>query len=112
MGFHPDAHKVKNFPAIFALYVILAVAIIYILIGLLDNNYGMINSLMFMVLPYAAFTIFIAGSVYRYTKKGFKVSSLSSQFIEGKQLFWGSQPFHWGILILFCGHLIAFLTIL
>jgi nitrate reductase gamma subunit len=109
MGFHPDAHKVKNFPAIFALYVILAVAIIYILIGLLDNNYGMINSLMFMVLPYAAFTIFIAGSVYRYTKKGFKVSSLSSQFIEGKQLFWGSQPFHWGILILFCGHLIAFL---
>jgi len=24
-------------------------------------------------------------------------------------LFWGSQPFHWGMLILFLGHLVAFL---
>ena len=30
--------------------------------------------------------------------KGFQVSSLSSQFLEGKQLFWGSLPFHVGIL--------------
>jgi nitrate reductase gamma subunit len=65
--------------------------------------------MMFAVLPYAAFGIFIVGSIYRYTKKGYKVSSLSSQFIEGKKLFWGSQPFHWGLLILFFGHLIAFL---
>lgn len=109
MGFHPDAHKVKNYPAIFILYIVLAAGAIYLLVNFLQNQTGMINQLMFMVLPYLAFAIFLIGSVYRYTKKGFKVSSLSSQFIEGKKLFWGSQPFHWGILFLFCGHLIAFL---
>jgi nitrate reductase gamma subunit len=56
-----------------------------------------------------AFGIFILGSIYRYKKRGYQVSSLSSQFLEGKQLFWGSQPFHWGMLVLFLGHLIAFL---
>lgn len=64
---------------------------------------------MFLVLPYLAFGIFLIGSIYRYKKKGFQVSSLSSQFLEGKQLFRGSQPFHWGILVLFFGHLTAFL---
>lgn len=39
----------------------------------------------------------------------FKVSALSSQFLEGRQLFFGSQPFHWGLIFLFFGHLIAFL---
>jgi nitrate reductase gamma subunit len=37
------------------------------------------------------------------------MSSLSTQFLEGKKLFWGSIPFHWGIVVLFFGHLIAFL---
>ena len=40
---------------------------------------------------------------------GFKVSSLSSQFLESKELFYGSRPFHWGIIFLFFGHLVAFL---
>jgi nitrate reductase gamma subunit len=42
--------------------------------------------------------------------KGYQVSSLSSQFLEGKQLFFGSQFFHWGMVILFLGHLIGFLV--
>ena len=29
--------------------------------------------------------------------------------MEGKSLFWGSQPFHWGLMFLFFGHLVAFL---
>ena len=109
LGFHPDAHKVKNYPAIFVMFVAIAAGIIYVLTNLLNNNTGMVNTLMFVVLPYASFLLLIAGSIYRYKKKGFQVSSLSSQFIEGKKLFWGSQPFHWGILIIFFGHLIAFL---
>lgn len=109
MGFHPDAHKVKNFPAIFILYLAIAGGFIYMLTVLLFNNTGMVNQVLFLALPYAAFAIFIIGSIYRYTKKGYKVSSLSSQFLEGKKLFWGSQPFHWGLLIIFCGHLTAFL---
>ncbi len=69
----------------------------------------MINTLIFLVLPYMAILIFLIGSIYRYKSKGFTVSSLSSQFLEGKKLFWGSQPFHWGLFFLFFGHLFAFL---
>lgn len=61
-----------------------------------------------IVLPYLALAVFLIGTIYRYTKRKFQVSSLSSQFLEGKKLFYGSVPFHWGILFIFCGHLIAF----
>lgn len=69
----------------------------------------MLDYLLFGALPYVAFTVFLIGSIYRYTKKGFQVSSLSSQFLEGKKLFFGSQFFHWGMVMLFLGHLIGFL---
>jgi nitrate reductase gamma subunit len=61
-------------------------------------------------LPYAALLIFLAGTIYRYRANKATYSSLSSQFLEGPQLFWGSLAFHWGILLLFVGHLIAFLV--
>jgi len=64
---------------------------------------------LFIAIPYAALFIFIIGSVFRYSNFGFKVSSLSSQFLEGNTLFWGSRPFHWGVIFLFFGHLVAFL---
>ncbi|MBL7755113.1 MAG: respiratory nitrate reductase subunit gamma [Chitinophagaceae bacterium] len=69
----------------------------------------MLNQLLFLVLPYATLLIFLVGTIYRYLYKGFQVSSLSSQFLEGRKLFFASQPFHWGIMFLFFGHLIAFL---
>ena len=69
----------------------------------------MTNYLLFIALPYTALFVFLIGSIYRYKNRGFTVSSVSSQFLEGRKLFWGSQPFHWGLFILFFGHLIAFL---
>ncbi|SMO54491.1 respiratory nitrate reductase gamma subunit [Saccharicrinis carchari] len=63
----------------------------------------------FIVLPYMAILSLLVGSIYRYRYYGFQVSSLSSQFLESKQLYFGSRPFHWGIIFLFFGHLIAFL---
>jgi nitrate reductase gamma subunit len=63
----------------------------------------------FIVLPYLAIFSVIVGSIYRYRYHGFQVSSLSSQFLENNQLFFGSRPFHWGIIVLFFGHLIGFL---
>lgn len=68
-----------------------------------------LNQLLFIIFPYTALAVFIVGSIYRYKNKGFTVSSLSSQFLEGRKLFFGSQPFHWGLMFLFFGHLIAFL---
>ena len=67
------------------------------------------NLFFFVGLPYIALVIFLVGTIQRYRNTGFKVSSLSSQFLEGRQLFWASVPFHFGILVVFFGHFIAFL---
>lgn len=67
-----------------------------------------IDNFILIVLPYLALATFFIGSIYRYKYKKFQVSSLSSQFLEGRKLFYGSVPFHWGILFIFTGHLIAF----
>ncbi len=72
-------------------------------------NADLFNQFFFVGLPYMALIVCTAGIVYRYRRRGFSVSSLSSQFLEGKDLFWGSVPFHIGILVLFCGHLLTFL---
>jgi nitrate reductase gamma subunit len=68
-----------------------------------------LNNFFFIALPYMALVVFLVGSIYRFTYKGFQFSSLSSQFLEGRKLFYGSVPFHWGVIFLFLGHLIAFL---
>jgi nitrate reductase gamma subunit len=63
----------------------------------------------FSAFPYVAIVTFLVGAIYRYQQTGFKVTSLSAQFLEGKQGFWGTVPFHFGILMVFLGHLVAFL---
>lgn len=70
---------------------------------------NLFNNFFFIALPYIALLIFLIGTIYNYRVTKFKISSISSQFLEGKHLFWGSVPFHWGLLFLFFGHLIAFL---
>lgn len=61
------------------------------------------------MLPYLAILSLLVGSIYRYRYRGYQVSSLSSQFLESNQLYFGSRPFHWGLIFLFFGHLSAFL---
>lgn len=67
------------------------------------------NTALFIILPSIALVSFLAGSIYRYRRSGFSVTSLSSQILESKVLFFGSRPFHWGIVTLFFGHLTGFL---
>ncbi|MCC6522253.1 MAG: respiratory nitrate reductase subunit gamma [Polyangiaceae bacterium] len=69
----------------------------------------MLNLMLYGVLPYLAIGSFFCVSVVRYLKMPFTFSSLSTQFLESKQLFWGSVPFHIGILTLFAGHLVGFM---
>jgi nitrate reductase gamma subunit len=69
-----------------------------------------LNTFLFVAFPYMAMAVFAIGVAYRYRQKGFTVSSLSSQFLEGKSLFWGSVPFHIGILVVGLGHLTAFMV--
>ena len=68
-----------------------------------------VNNFLFIGLPYLAIAVFLVGTIYRYRATGFKYSSLSSQFLEGSGIYIFAVLFHWGILIVFLGHLIAFL---
>jgi len=68
-----------------------------------------INNFLFIGLPYVAIAVFLVGAIYRYRATGFKYSSLSSQFLEGGGMYIFAVLFHWGILVVFLGHLIAFL---
>ena len=56
-----------------------------------------------------ALLMFLVGSIIRYKTRPFGVSSLSSQLLENRMLYWGSHAFHIGIVVLFFGHLIGFL---
>ena len=67
------------------------------------------SNFFFAGLPYAAIAVFFFGLYARYKRMPFTVSSLSTQFVEGRKLFWGSVPFHYGLLVVFLGHLVAFL---
>jgi nitrate reductase gamma subunit len=69
----------------------------------------MLNVFLFGAFPYISMMLFLTVSIERYVHAPFQFSSLSSQFLETKDLFWGSVPFHLGILTLFFGHLVGFL---
>ena len=76
---------------------------------LVSTLVNLFNNFFFIALPYIAVIVFLVGTIYRYRSTSCKYSSLSSQFLEGKKLFWGSIPFHIGILVVFLGHVTAFM---
>lgn len=69
-----------------------------------------LDPLLFVAVPYVALVVFFLGTIYRYRAQSFTYSSLSSQFLENRQHFWGMVPFHYGILTVLAGHAVAFLV--
>ena len=67
------------------------------------------DELLFGFFPYVAIALAIVGTLWRSFNNRFSISSLSSQFLETRRLFWGSVPWHYGILVILTGHLVAFL---
>jgi len=72
-------------------------------------NSQIFDQLLLVVLPYVSMFTFLLMTIYRYRAQSFSYSSLSSQFLENKQHFWAVVPFHYGILAVTAGHLIALL---
>lgn len=68
-----------------------------------------LDQFLFVALPYVSLFTFFLMTVYRYRMQSFSYSSLSSQFLENKHHFWAVVPFHYGILVVTAGHLVAFL---
>lgn len=73
------------------------------------EKYGISTVILFLVLPYVALALFFIVSIIRYRVDRFTYSSLSSQFLETRALFWGSVPWHYGIVGVLLGHLLGLL---
>ncbi|HET7410013.1 MAG TPA: respiratory nitrate reductase subunit gamma [Paracoccaceae bacterium] len=69
-----------------------------------------LNQLVFGWYPYLAVTVLIVGSILRFDADQSSWRSQSSQFLRRKQLMWGSNLMHLGIIVLFFGHLIGLMT--
>ncbi len=65
------------------------------------------NTILFVVAPYVAIVLAVGGTMYRTRREAFSVSSLSTQLLEHRKLFWGSFAFHWGILAILTAHFLA-----
>jgi len=75
----------------------------------MPNLTGYLNQIFFAVLPYAVFLNFFVFTIHRYRSEAFTYSSLSSQFLENREHFWGIAPLHFGIITVLAGHFVAFL---
>jgi nitrate reductase gamma subunit len=60
--------------------------------------------------PYLCLTVFLLGSLLRFDREQYTWRSGSSQLLRRRQLAWGSNLFHVGILIIFLGHFVGLLT--
>ena len=69
-----------------------------------------INQFFFGIYPYIALTVFFFGSLLRYDRDQYTWKASSSQLLSKKDMRWGSNLFHIGIIALFFGHLMGLLT--
>ena len=70
----------------------------------------LLHNFLFNVYPYICLAVFLMGSLARFDRDQYTWKSDSSQLLRARQLRWGSNLFHGGILFLFFGHLFGQLT--
>lgn len=68
---------------------------------------GELDAFWFIAFPYLAWILAIGVGFYRRRARPYTYSSLSSQFLENRKLFWGSVPWHYGITLILLAHLLA-----
>ena len=69
-----------------------------------------LNQVLFGIYPYICVTVFLVGSLIRFDREQYTWRSGSSQLLRARQLRWGSNLFHLGILFLLFGHFVGLLT--
>lgn len=70
----------------------------------------MIFHILFVWYPYFCLTAFLIGSLIRFDREQYTWKASSSQLLRKRQLKWGSNLFHIGILFLLLGHTVGLLT--
>lgn len=66
--------------------------------------------ILFVWYPYVCLSAFVFGSLIRFDREQYTWKAASSQLLRKRQLWWGSNLFHFGILFLFFGHTVGLLT--
>lgn len=69
-----------------------------------------LNTLLFGYYPYFCLAVFLIGSLWRFERDQYSWRSGSSQLLRRRQLVWGSNLFHVGIILIFIGHFVGLLT--
>jgi nitrate reductase gamma subunit len=69
-----------------------------------------LNQFLFGIYPYLCLSVFLIGSLVRFDREQYTWRSGSSQLLRARQLRWGSNLFHIGVLFLLFGHLFGMLT--
>jgi nitrate reductase gamma subunit len=69
-----------------------------------------INNYLFGIYPYICLSVFFIGSLIRFDREQYTWRSQSSQLLRRRQLMWGSNLFHVGILTILVGHTGGLLT--
>jgi nitrate reductase gamma subunit len=67
----------------------------------------MSDLVLFAVFPYVAVLFMVGGVLYRFRFLRHTVTASSSQLLESRKLYWGSVPWHVGILPILLAHLLA-----
>ena len=68
------------------------------------------NNALFGWYPYVALTVFLLGSLLRFDHSQYTWRTGSSQLLRRRQMMWGSNLMHVGILVIFGGHVVGLLT--
>jgi nitrate reductase gamma subunit len=66
-----------------------------------------VSTLLWVIYPYICLTVFVVGHYWRYRYDKFGWTTRSSQLYERRLLRWGSPMFHFGILVVFLGHVVG-----
>ncbi len=69
-----------------------------------------LNHIVFGWYPYLCLTVFLLGSLLRFDREQYTWKTGSSQLLRRRQLMWGSNLFHVGILVIFVGPFVGLLT--
>lgn len=69
-----------------------------------------INYIVFGWYPYVCLTVFVVGNILRFDREQYTWKAGSSQLLRRRQLMWGSNLFHIGVLVIFFGHFFGLLT--
>ncbi|MCM0080689.1 respiratory nitrate reductase subunit gamma [Geomonas sp. Red32] len=67
------------------------------------------NTFIFVALPYLVLALLFLVTIYRYLTNRLTWSAYSTELLERRLLYWGSNPWHYGIIPLLLFHLVPFL---